>query len=98
MEPFEVGNLWEHKLQHSRIFIREAYENEDGQTVFFVGRIPDKARGETPFDRDFLDFVVTKRTWTAEELIQNYTPLWRNARPTVWDHLALGLLDDVGLE
>lgn len=95
MEPFEVGSLWEHKLQGFRVFVRDVYEDE-GQVVFFLGKIPNKAKGESPFDQCLLDFIIVKHSWTAEELIQNYKPLMRKARLTVWDHLNNGLLDDIG--
>lgn len=94
MEPFEVGSLWEHKLQGFRVFIRAVYE-DDGQAFFFLGKIPDKAKGESPFEQCLMDFVIVKHPWTAEELIQNYRPLFRRTRLTVWDHLNDGPLDDI---
>lgn len=85
MVIFEPGYLWVHKLQKFRIFIREVYENDDGQTVFLVGKIPKE--GESYFERGFDDMIITKRSWTAEDLVREFEPLARKLRPSAWERL-----------
>jgi hypothetical protein len=83
-ELFGIGYLWRHKEQGFRIFIREVHEL-DGQTVFLIGKIP--APGESPFVRGFDDLMITKRPWTAEDLLREFKPLLTKLRPSALERL-----------